>query len=572
MASYDTIPAMSLRTCDGSVLRRAVSGSLGLLLRHAAEVDALNVFPVPDGDTGRNMAATLRAAVAETERVTADGRSAGAIGAALARGALLGSRGNSGVILSQVLRGMADAAHGKRRVDGRDLAAGLRAGSRLADASIDRPVEGTILSVVRAAAEAAEAAAQQDPAVERVLEAAVEAAAAAVARTPEQLRVLAEAGVVDAGGRGFELILRGALAAFAELPDALPPAPPAQPADLHALAGEGEGSAYGYETAYLIDARPGLPLDLAALRAELGSLGDSLLVVGDPAVARIHIHGDRPDLALAVGLRAGRVSRVTIENLDALAAGDREERVGELLGAGAHAGVGILPPTVPALPAAAPALAVVAVADGDGFARVIVAAGGSVVRATAGHERPSTGELLAGVRATGAGTVLLLPNDRNVRLAAEQVVALATGVQVTVIPTRNAAEGIAALLAFDPRAEPVATAERMRNAAAGVRSAAIAVAVRDARVSGREVRAGETIALDPDEGLIASGSDPAAVILAASRAIAASAELLTVHYGASVAVEEAIAVGAALEAALPGVAIEVSPGGQAHHSYLLAAE
>ncbi|MFO1541250.1 MAG: DAK2 domain-containing protein, partial [Chloroflexota bacterium] len=326
---------MTLRTCDGRLLLRAAAGATAILVRHAAEVDALNVFPVPDGDTGRNMLATMRAAADAAAALPAGSRSAEAVGGALARGALLGARGNSGVILSQVFRGLAEGAAGRRRVDGNDLARGLRAASVHADAAVDRPVEGTILSVVRAAADAAEAAAHRDPSVEAVLADAAAAAATAVLRTPEQLAVLREAGVVDAGGRGFELLLRGALAALAEDPGPAVPVGPVGAAGLpHAatVAGEEAGSAYGFETAYLVLAPPGGRLDAAALRAELAPLGDSLLVVGDTELLRVHIHGDRPDLALAAGLRAGRVRRVTVENLDALAAGDREERVGELLG------------------------------------------------------------------------------------------------------------------------------------------------------------------------------------------------------------------------------------------------
>lgn len=583
---------MTLRTCDGALLRRAVAGAAGTLARHVAEVDALNVFPVPDGDTGRNLLATIRAAAIEAERTTSGRSPASDVADALARGALLGARGNSGVILSQVLRGMATAADGKRRVGGRELAAGLLEGSRRADRAVARPVEGTMLSVVRAAAEAAMATAAHDDRIEVVLSEAVEAAAAAVERTPEQLAVLREAGVVDAGGRGVELLLRGTLAALAEEDwGAVRPAgAAATPGSAAVTAGE---DGYGYETAYLLAALPGRPLDIDALRATLDPLGDSLLVVGDEAVARVHIHGARPDLALAVGLDAGHLSRVTIENLDRLAEGDREERVEELLGAGPHAGrhdahgehargggarpaaAGLHASGPSAAPPARPAVrgtAVVAVAYGDGLAAVLAAAGAIVVRPTPGHERPSTGELLDAVRAAGDAAAIILPNDPNVHLAARQVVSLAGDAWVRVVPTRTVQEGIAAVLAADPRLDADANATRMAAAAGRVRSIAVTEAARDARIDGRQLRRGQAIAVDPDERIVAAGDDRIAVAGEAVAAVAAGAELVTIHYGAAVPLAEALALGERLERALPGVAVEVTPGGQPHPAFLVGVE
>ena len=211
---------MTLRFCDGATFYRAVIAAVATLDRHHAEVDSLNVFPVPDGDTGRNMLVTMKVALEHAEVLEGPERTLTGVADALAHGALMGARGNSGVILSQVMRGLADGVKGMRRADGLAMAHALRCGSRAADAAVARPVEGTILTVVRAAGDAAVAAAEREPTLAVALSAAVEAAAEAVIRTPDQLPILAEAGVVDAGGRGFELLLRGVLMGMAETPAA----------------------------------------------------------------------------------------------------------------------------------------------------------------------------------------------------------------------------------------------------------------------------------------------------------------------------------------------------------------
>ena len=378
--------------------------------------------------------------------------------------------------------------------------------------------------MVRAAGDAAVIAAEREPTLAAALSAAVEAASEAVIRTPDQLPVLAEAGVVDAGGRGFELLLRGVLMGMAEAPSpgaAFPGAARGRPV----VTPEGDAG-WGYETMYLLTAREGTTLDIDRMRAQLQTMGDSVLVVGDARVARVHLHSERPDLALGYGLRRGTVSRVTVENMDLLSAGEREERAAELLSVppsalarvGAMGGVPIAgrPVTAPGparahgtpieTPVVGPAtrapiaFGVVAVAAGPGIAQAFEAAGvAALVRGGQG-ENPSTGDLLAAIREAGAEAVVVLPNNPNVRLAAQQAAALSGEVTVHVVPTRNAAEGLAAMLAVDPRAAAVDNAERMRRAAAGIRTFSVTRAVRDATLGGRKVRTGDAIALDPDDG------------------------------------------------------------------------
>ena len=566
---------MTLRFCDGPTLYRAVVAAVATLDRHAAEVDALNVFPVPDGDTGRNMLVTMKVALEHAEVLEGAVRSLTGVAEALAYGGLMGARGNSGVILSQVLRGLAEGVVGRRRADGLALAHALRCGSRAADSSVPKPVEGTILTVVRAAGDAAVAQAERDRSLGGVLSAAVEAAAAAVARTPDQLPALAEAGVVDAGGRGFELLLRGALLGTVEGTDRIERRPVGGRG--RPVVTPGGDAGWGYETMYLLTARGGTSLDIERMRSQLGTMGDSVLVVGDRRVARVHLHSERPDLAIGYGLRRGTVSRVTIENMDLQSAGEREERAAELLGVPvsvldhATAANAQEVEATPAIEARVP-FAIVAVAVGEGIATAFAAAGIRALVPGGQGANPSTGELLAAIEAARADTVVLLPNNPNVRLAAEQAAHLATGATVHVVPTRNAAEGLAAVLAVDPRAEPAANAARMARAAAGVRSFVVTTAVRDARFGGRSVKRGHAIALDPDDGLLASGTDRVAVALDAALALADGAELLTIHYGADADLDEAERFADRVMEARPELVVELVHGGQPHHAYLVAAE
>lgn len=587
---------MTLRFCDGATFYRAVIAAVATLDRHAAEVDSLNVFPVPDGDTGRNMLVTMKVALEHAEALDGPERSLTGVADALAHGALMGARGNSGVILSQVVRGIADGVKGMRRADGLAMAHALRCGSRAADSAVPKPVEGTILTVVRAASDAAVVAAEAEPTLLVALSAAVEAAAEAVIRTPDQLPVLRDAGVVDAGGRGFELLLRGILMGMAESPG---PGLQAGGVSLgrQPVSGLDEEAGWGYETMYLLTAREGTALDIERMRTQLQTMGDSVLVVGDARMARVHLHSERPDLAIGYGLRRGTISRVTVENMDLLSAGEREERAAELLSVAPSelARVGAMGGLMPGRPVTAPKpldriasadaltdghgiegpvapFAVVAVAAGPGIAQAFEAAGAAALVQGGQGENPSTGDLVAAIHDAAAETVVLLPNNPNVRLAAQQAAALSPGTRVHVVPTRNAAEGLAAILAVDPRGEPAANVERMRRAATSVRTFSVTHAVRDATLGGRRVRTGDAIALDPDDGLIAAGKDRVEVAVAAARHVADGAELLTIHYGADADLDEAQRLAGRLSAVLPEVEVEVRHGGQPHYAFLVAAE
>jgi len=564
------------RLCDGPTLMQAFRGAVANLANNVDVVNALNVFPVPDGDTGSNMLATVRSALAEAEALPEVERTLERVADALSFGALMGARGNSGLILSQVLRGMAEAARGKRRAVGADLAVALRRGAETAYGAVAKPVEGTILTVAREAAEAADWGDLLDPGVEVVLKLAVGGAERSVARTPLLLPILHEAGVVDSGGQGLYLLLRGLLL---ELADAAAPtlaqvnlAPP--PIEL--LPGHG-ADAYGFETMFLLTARE-TPLDVPELRRELDAIGESVMVAGDERAARVHVHNAQPDQVIALGLSRGTLTAISVENLDQQAHALATPSAAAHGTAGStHAGQDTATdvPDWPAAPlpaaAKAPALAVVAVAPGRGFARAFASLGASTIGGGR-SANPSTKEIAEAIRATGASSVIVLSNDANVHLVARHAVALCEGVDAVVVPTRNAAEGLAAVLALDTRRTREQNAATMLEAARELQTLHVTRAVRSATMGGQKVRSGQAIALDPDDALLAVGEDLVETCLEGLGRLRPGFELLTIYRGEPAEASEASRLVARIQEAWPGVEVELIDGGQPHYAYLIAAE
>jgi uncharacterized protein len=586
---------MSRRSGDGRGLLEALRSAVGNLERHVEEVNALNVFPVPDGDTGSNMLATVKAALAEAER--AADASADRVAQAISLGALMGARGNSGVIASQIFRGMAEGLGGKHAFDGRDLARALTHGTTTAYKAVGKPVEGTILTVVREASVAATRAADEGADLQEVLAAAVAAAHEAVAKTPTLLPVLRDAGVVDAGGQGLFRLLQGTLEYMVSRAGAIRTARATAvvAAPVEAPSQEAE---YGYETMFMLRSG-GEPLDVEGLRAKLCAVGDSVLVAGDARAVKVHVHNERPDVIIALGLSLGSLTRITVENLDAQSHEVREKKAAELLGTGAEAHAapsrhgarphvdletfGAEGTIVESQPAGSNGrtpraeirpnvpLAVVAVAAGDGLARVFNSFGIAAIVHGGQANNPSTGELLDAVEKIDADEVLLLPNNPNVILAARQATEM-TSRKVRVVPTRNAAEGFAAMLALDTTRDATANAEVMTLAGRAVQTLQVTEAVRDAIVGGRRVKRGQTIVLDPDDGLLAVSGDCLRAVLAALKALEPGFELITIYYGADASLAEAEAVARKVTAWKPDVEVEIVPGGQPHYRYLIAAE
>jgi uncharacterized protein len=545
---------------DESLIRfkRVVAAALGELENRRQEVNDLNVFPVADGDTGDNMALTMRAVVDELDKL--DDSAIDQIGrdeivSAVARAALLGARGNSGVILSQVVRGAAEelASRPGELVDPVLVSAAFARAADAAYASVRDPAEGTMLTAVRAMASRVahdlahmdtqrlgpEATAEeQDELLAEVLERALEAGNEAVARGPDQLAVLREAGVVDAGAYGLTVIIAGCLAALRGLA-----APQLEhqyaPAALHRP--EHESSSFRYCTNFAVT---GERLNARRLTPELEKLGDSVLVVGDDRTLRVHVHTDDPDAAVALFERAGEVSRFDVADMHEQVA----ERSARLAGESPRPDQ--------------PTSAVAAVASGEGVKRlfeelgVLVVDGGPTMN-------PSTYELLAGIHAAPGAEVVVLPNSPNVLLAAERACELSEK-PAAVVPTTAPQEGLAALLAFDPARPAQDNAIAVASAAEALRIGGVAPAARD-DAKGR-FAAGDAVGYAGGE-LVAWG-DPAATLAATLHQLVDGAELLTCIAG------EAPPLGQDdVQARVPdGVELEYHEGGQPAWWWLLCAE
>lgn len=565
---------MSRKSWDGVELMAALRSGFDRLESRVEEVNALNVFPVPDGDTGTNMLATLKAAIAEGDASLATGVTAiDEVSAAVARGALLGARGNSGVLLSQILRGLPQAVRGRQRARATEIAQSLSLGVLHAYSAVATPTEGTILTVAREVAAAAMKESEGASELRPFLESIAATARVSVEKTPTLLAVLREAGVVDSGGAGLQLILEG----IANVPSVAPSrgtveaerrsaassAPkPAAPVPVTPVAAA--PTEFGYETVFILSS-PNTPLDLAAIRAHLETIGESVLVAGDEVTCKVHVHNLRPDEVLAYGISLGDVRAVTIENLDQQSA---ERATG-------HAAFNQLadgPLTASPRPAAASlgrGTSIVAVAAGAGLGDILRSAGASQIVHGGQTENPSAAEIASAIAHAGTEFVVVLPNNSNIVLAARQAADLSVA-NVVVIPTRNAAEGIAALLSWDPSLTLEELVPRMEAARAAARTFRVVEAVRDAVVRGVSVKAGQIMALDPVDGIIATGSTDVESIVAALAG--QSAELITLYVGADVSEEQAAEFVTAVRGTIAGVEVDLQHGGQPIERVLVSLE
>jgi DAK2 domain fusion protein YloV len=546
-----TAPDDPAATDPPARLRAVVEGAAAALEASVDRINDLNVYPVPDGDTGSNMRSTVRAV--EEALAQPPSTAPPALARLVARAALLGARGNSGIIASQLVRGLCDALAGAATLDGATAAQALRAGADTAYAAVHEPVEGTILSVARGAAEGAEAAARAGASLDAVLDASLAAAEAALARTPEQLPILREAGVVDAGGAGLVELLRGGIAGLRGEP---PPEASPRLREVATLESSHLApSRYRYCTSYVVEG-PGV--DPRRLERELSELGDSLVVVGDGEACKAHVHTDEPGAALAVGTRMGVISGVEVANMRQ----QQEARDARL----EAAALAVAPQAVGACDA-------VVVVAGAGNRRLMEDLGARVVVEGGQTMNPSTGELVEAIAACPAPEVVVLPNNGNVVLAAEQAAA-ASGRTVAVVGTRSIPAGLAAMVAFDSDRGSEANAAAMRDAAAQVRTGELTSAVRDATANGIAVRKGDYLAL-LDGRVVASLCEPTlAVRELAERLLAEGGELLTVLRGEAAAVaplhlDEALAE---VAAAHPELEIDVQDGGQPNSPLLLSVE
>jgi uncharacterized protein len=524
-------------------VRELARGALDSLERNRRRIDDLNVYPVPDGDTGTNLTLTARSVVDQLDETTTEDRRG--LVKEVTRAALMGARGNSGVILSQIIRGAAEPLAANEEIDTGVLARAFRSASDAAYRAVRQPVEGTMLSVIRELAEEGESQAQAGMDTNEFLAALVRRGEEAVARTPEQLEVLREAGVVDAGGLGLLEIVRGlALTASGE---ALPEAP-VEAEELTVDAIHLELSRFRYCTTLVIE---GNDLDRDAIAEELEQLGDSLLVVGDPEAMKVHVHTDNPGRVLDIGTRVGVIDRVEIANMHEQTL-RREERLLE------------------AVPDAPPAVsAVVAVVAGDGNRRLLQSLGATEIIEGGQTMNPAAAELVAAIEAADAEEVVVLPNNGNVILSAEQAAALAEK-PAQVVPTDSIPAGLAAMVAFSPERRAEENAAEMRELLEGVTTGEVTVASRDVEMNGLAVRKGDWLGLAEGKA-IAGGDDFDQVASAvAERLLAEPRDVLMLLKGADEPDLDRLLGG--LSERHPELEVDVHAGGQPHYPLLLSAE
>lgn len=523
---------------------------------HAAEVNALNVFPVPDGDTGTNMSLTLESALKEVEGKP--WHSVGEVAAALAHGALMGARGNSGVILSQIIRGMARVLEGRHTFDGAVLAEALQAAAQTAYRAVSKPVEGTILTVMRDSADAAIAAAQREAGLLVVLRAVVEAAWASVERTPSLLPILQEAGVVDAGGQGLAFFWEGLSYYFhGELEQRIQGVHVPFPEEMAFIDVHGEEE-FGYCTNFVLR---GEGLQVEAIREQIARLGWSAVVAGEEQMVKVHVHTDRPGTILDYAVSLGTLHQIEITNMD--------EQRASLRPRGEVQRVAPPPTPLPALPAHP--IMIIAVSPGEGLSEVLRSMGAAVVIPGGQTMNPSTEELFQAIQSLPCNQVIILPNNGNVVLTARQAAAL-SGKDVRVIPTETVPQGIAALVAFNYEADLETNVAAMEAAAAAVQTGEVTWAIRDVRLNGLQVREGQTIGL-LNGVLEVAGDDEGTVIEELLRRMGASElELITIYYGEDVSAAEAAEMAARIRQAYPAQEVEVVAGGQPYYRYIFSAE
>ena len=538
---------------DGQLFKRALLGSLSWLAANHEEVNRLNVFPVPDGDTGTNMLLTLQSAVEDVKESNA--AEVSKIAKLASHGSLMGARGNSGVILSQIFRGFARAVEGKSALTPAELAAAFEEAANAAYRAVNKPTEGTILTVAREAGRAAATAASTPEAnVPRVIAAAAAGARSAVLKTPSQLQILRDAGVVDAGGFGLQLILEGMLKSVEESEPALAamaetkrPVSPASQVSLDLPEG-----GWGYCTEFLIE---GNGLDTDLIRGQIESLGNSVLVVGEPELVKVHVHTDDPTGVINLAGGYGKILKLNVGDMST-----QHRRILESEGAAGK--------SRPPRPNGAGLAAVVA---GRGLVEIFRGLGVDAIIEGGQTMNPSTQDMLTAIESVPYDEVILLPNNGNVIPAAKQVVGL-TKKKVHVVDTHSVPQGVSAVVAFRPERSGLENLKAMKAEAERVQTIEVTHAVRDTRSNGVKVKKGDVIGLINDRLEFAGDDYPDVVKRALGRLGPDSYELVTVYRGEQASDDELARLESEIRSNYPRLEVEVQQGGQQHYPFILSVE
>jgi hypothetical protein len=552
---------------DGHDLKPMVFAALSWLREHQASINALNVFPVPDGDTGTNMTLTMTSAWNEIADLQEE--NVGRVMSKMAHGALMGARGNSGVILSQVWRGFARSLGDKPQLRAADLVAAMREAAETAYKGVVKPVEGTILTVVREVADETALVAQEAEDLAVVFEQMVRRSKAAVARTPMLLPVLRQAGVVDAGGQGLAVILEGMWREMTGLVTS-EQGRLVQPVDfeaaVHPHGAMGEelhfDSAYPYDVQFII---AGCNLDVEAIRTSIEAMGDCPLVVGDSRTIKVHVHVADPGVPISYGAKCGSLQDVVVEDMQA-------QYQEFLSGRGARSALGPgLEMPVTLVEEGTQNIAVVAVVAGEGLAKVFRSLGAAAVIEGGQTMNPSTAQILESVEQVPSDKVIILPNNKNILMAAQQAAGVSEK-HVAVVPTRSLPQGVAALLALDQAGTLDDNVTAMLRVAKEVITGEVTWAIRDVELNGIEVREGDAIALLDGQLVVDTGSVEEAVRWLLAEVELEDRELVTMYYGDSVGEDQANELAEALTEAYPELEFEVVDGGQPHYPYIISIE
>jgi len=540
-----------LQYINGKDLVRSVKAGCIKLEHNREKVNLLNVFPVPDGDTGTNMYLTLLAAVKEGEKNM--DQPLGKVAKAMSSGSLMGARGNSGVILSQIFRGIAKVLEGKEESDALLFAQALKSGSDTAYKAVMKPVEGTILTVIREISRACEMEAKKNNDLTASLLAGINAGYITLEKTPSMLPVLKEAGVVDSGGQGLLYFLEGMMEIIAgeyeiKLQEYRDKAASAEiPREKEEVSLE-----FQYCTEMLVK---GTNIDVDRLREQLSTLGDSMLVVGEEEIVKVHIHSNHPGKILETCLQWGNLSDIKINNM-------LEEVHEQMLN---------WEEAEPRNAKAVKKIGLVAVGGGKGIIEILKSLGVDIVVEGGQTMNPSTEELLNASQEIDAEAVIILPNNSNVIMAAEQAAQLSER-RIEVVKTKSVMQAVTALIAFDPEGELNEIAEAMREEIQNVNYGEITYAVRDSSVNGFKIQNGDVLGIVAGEITVVCQNNGEAVIQLLERMVKDDTELITLFYGGDVTEEEAIIITAKVQETYEDVEVELHYGGQPHYSFLLSAE
>lgn len=547
---------------NGELFRKALSGAAGLLENNKEEINSLNVFPVPDGDTGTNMSLTMRSALKEGLSVEED--DVYKIALATSKGSLMGARGNSGVILSQLFRGFATALKGKQSVDVRTLAKGLQSASDTAYKAVMKPTEGTILTVARESAEFGMTISREEKDILSFLRRVIEKANDTLDRTPDMLPVLKQAGVVDAGGKGYVYVLTGAYNALSGLEVFQGEAFEEKKSEnlyIHREKIDTDDILYGYCTEFMINTEDS---DIEDFRDKLSIYGDSLMVVGGEGLIKVHIHTNNPGQVLEDSLKKGELKDIKIDNM-------RYQHEEVLLKDMLSASHGTKSEEENIVVEEAKKYSFVSISTGQGIDEVFKGLNVDYIVKGGQTMNPSTEDILKAIEATRGENVIILPNNSNIILAAEQSKELSDR-NVYVLTTKTIPEGIAALLAFDDNKEIDENMKNMEDSIKDVLTGQVTYAVRDTEIEDKKIKKDDIIGLANGD-IVSNGKDINEVgNHLIEKMMTEDTSIITIFYGKEMAKEKAEELAGSLEKIYEDTDIEIVYGGQPLYYYIFSLE